>query len=153
MNSRRIAVRGVILKGDTILCAKLKKTPGKDSTDSVGYWCTPGGGVDEREPLVPALERELIEETGIKPVVGNLLYVQQFVHNDREQLEFFFHITNFEDYENIDLNATSHGAIEIADVGFIDPKSNTLLPAFLTERDLAADAAEGATNVFNYIEK
>lgn len=152
MENRRIAVRGVILKGDTILCAKLKKTPGKDSTDTVGYWCTPGGGVDEKEPLIPALERELIEETGIKPVVGSLLYVQQFVHNGREQLEFFFHITNYEDYDTIDLDATSHGAIEIAEIGFIDRASHTILPAFLAERDLVADAAAGTTNVFNYIE-
>ncbi len=151
MENRRIAVRGIILKGDKILCAKLKKTPGKDSTDNVGYWSTPGGGVDEREPLVPALERELIEETGIKPVVGNLLYVQQFVHNGREQVEFFFHITNYEDYESIDLTATSHGAIEIAEIGFIDPTSHTILPEFLTKRDLEADAKAGTTNVFNYI--
>ena len=73
MEHRRIAVRGIILKGNTILCAKLKKTPGKDSTDSIDYWCTPGGGVDVGEPLIPALEREMIEETGIKPVIGNLL--------------------------------------------------------------------------------
>ncbi|MCX6727574.1 MAG: NUDIX domain-containing protein [Candidatus Saccharibacteria bacterium] len=145
-------VPGVILKDGKILCAKLKKTPGKDSTDFQEFWCTPGGGVDIGEPLLPALEREMIEETGVKPDIGSLLYVQQFQYGDLDNIEFFFHITNSEDFEHIDLTATSHGEVEIAEIGFIDPKTETILPAFLAERDLAADAAAGTTNVFNYIE-
>ena len=105
--------------------------------------------MDVGEPLIPALERELIEETGIKPIVGNLLYVQQFQYKDWEHLEFFFHITNGEDYEQIDLEATSHGAIEIAEAGFIDPAKNTVLPIFLTEEDLVSDSTKGITKIFN----
>lgn len=30
------------------------------------FWCTFGGGVDDCEPLLTALEREVVEETVIK---------------------------------------------------------------------------------------
>jgi len=83
-----------------------------------------------------ALEREMIEETAIKPVVGNLLYIQQFTHSGVEYLEFFFHITNSEDYLNIDLTKTSHGEKELAEISFVDPKSVRLLPEFLSTEPL-----------------
>lgn len=84
MQNRRVAVRGIILKDGKILCVRLKQYPGKATDDGCDYWCTPGGGVDVGEPLIPALEREIIEETAIKPAIGNLLYIQQFEHNNWE---------------------------------------------------------------------
>ena len=48
------------------------------------------------ESLLDGLRREMIEETGVKPEIGKLLFVQQFAdtnssskHGDCEQLEFF----------------------------------------------------------------
>jgi ADP-ribose pyrophosphatase YjhB (NUDIX family) len=149
MQNRRVAARGVILKDGKILGVRLKKYKGRATDDGQDYWCTPGGGVDIGEPLIPALEREMIEETGVKPVVGNLLYIQQFEHKECEHLEFFFHITNGDDYENIDLDKTTHGATEIAEVGFINPAKSTLLPIFLTKQDLVADTEQGVTKIFN----
>ena len=149
MQNRRVAVRGVVLKDGKLLCVRLKKHKDNATDEGQDFWCTPGGGVDVGESLITALEREFIEETGIKPDVGNLLYVQQFSHNDWEHLEFFFDIINSEDYEDIDLEATTHGAIEIAEVGFIDPAVNTVLPIFLTTEDLVLDSAKGVTKVFN----
>jgi ADP-ribose pyrophosphatase YjhB (NUDIX family) len=149
MKNRRVAVRGVVLKDGKLLCVRLKQYKGRATDDGQDYWCTPGGGVDIGEPLIPALEREMIEETGIKPTVGNLLYIQQFEHKDWEHLEFFFHITNGQDYENINLNETTHGALEIAEIDFIDPSANILLPVFLTKQNLVADSKESITKVFN----
>ncbi|HSX34625.1 MAG TPA: NUDIX domain-containing protein [Candidatus Saccharimonadales bacterium] len=151
MNSRRVAVRAVILHEGKVLCVKLKPYRGKATGDAVNYWCTPGGGVDLGEPLIPALEREVIEELGVRPKVGKLLYIQQFSYNDMEQLEFFFEVTNGQDYLNIDLEKTTHGALEIAEVAFINPQNETVLPEFFTQRDVAADARRGITQVFNYI--
>jgi len=144
-----VAVRGIILKNDKLLCVRLKKYPGSAVDDGQDYWCTPGGGVDIGEALIPALERELIEETGVKPNVGQLLYIQQFEHKNWEHLEFFFHIVNNEDYEHINLEATTHGAIEIAEIDFINPTKNTVLPIFLTKEDLLSDSIKGVTKVFN----
>lgn len=142
-------MRAIILKGDRLLCVRLKQYPGKLVDAGQDFWCLPGGGVDIGEPLIPALERELIEETGIKPQVDKLLYVQQFQHKDWEFLELFFHVTNSRDYETINLEETTHGAIELAEIGFIDPRMKNVLPVFLTTQDLVTDSANGTTIVFN----
>lgn len=102
--------------------------------------------------MVTGLEREMVEETGVAPEVGELIYIQQFIHKTQEQIELFFHIKNWSDYKSIDLSKTSHGAEEIEEVGFIDTKAKVIQPAFLSELDLLADIeAKGPVKVFNYI--
>lgn len=135
MHTRRIATRGIIFKDGKILAQKLKSKTGVNS-----FWCMPGGGLDPRESLVDGVRREMIEETGITPKIGRLLFVQQFTSSRPdcdEELEFFFHIENPEDYEVITLHATSHGAIEVAECAFIDP-SKDIRPAFLQSIDIAS---------------
>lgn len=144
---RRVAVRGIAIKDGKILCVKLKAYEGAIRGH---YWCLPGGGVDEGEPLLKAVEREMIEETGVEPVVGNLLFVQQFSQpeKDKEHLEFFFHILNADDYTNVDLSKTTHGEEEIAEINFVDPSSNSILPKFLRTVDYS-DIENQPTRIFS----
>lgn len=130
MQDRRVNVRGIIYKNGTLFAQQLKVNAGPDQ-----FWCTPGGGLDPGESLVQGLHREMIEETGIAPVIGKLLFIQQFHDGTREQLEFFFLIENADDYETVDFSKASHGDIEIAANQFIDPSSEILLPAFLKDID------------------
>lgn len=114
------------------------------------YWCLPGGGLDEGEALIAGIEREMVEETGIKPEVGNLLYVQQFTHGEKDYLEFFFHITNSEDYLHIALAETTHGMEEIEEIKFVDPATMHILPEFLKTEPLIDRAArEFATKIIS----
>lgn len=129
---RRIAVRAIIIDDGRLFCVRQLH----DGVPS-DFWCTPGGGVDFAEPLESALHREMVEETGVVPVIGSLLYVQQFMHEGTEHIEFFFHVTITNDYKSIDLAATSHGQHEIAEYAFIS-KENNILPAFL-QTDLSVD--------------
>lgn len=150
---RRVAVRGVIVHEGKIFCLRLKQYKGRATVDANDYWCTPGGGVDEGEALLPALERELIEELGIKPIVSQLLYVQQFVHNDTEQMEFFFEVLNASDYLNVDLSTTTHGVTEIETFDFINPVDHKVLPAFIAAElpALLTESRPLAPKFFNYI--
>lgn len=146
--NRRIAVRGIALLDGKILCVQLHKSDPKDGK----YWCLPGGGLDPGEALVMGVEREMLEETGVPAKVGNLLFVQQFTHSDIDHLEFFFHITNAEDYLHIDLSKTTHGMEEIAAIDFVDPKTNRVLPVFLSSEDIPAKvAANGPPTIFSFL--
>jgi len=133
MQERRVAVRGIIFKADKLLCQKLTAYRRNDRD----FWCTPGGGLDMGELLEDGLRREMIEETGVDPKIGRLLFVQQFTEDGKkEQMEFFFLIENPEDYETIDLAGTTHGIEEVEQVEFIDPKEHVVLPEFLQNIDL-----------------
>ena len=133
---RRIAVRGIILLNDQLLCARLYAYHRGGRTPN-NWWRLPGGGLEENEALRDGVHREMIEETGVAPVVGNLLFVQQFSDQLSEYLEFFFHIVNAADYVQTDLATTTHGLKEIAELQFCNPSSIRLLPEFLTTEPLS----------------
>jgi 8-oxo-dGTP pyrophosphatase MutT (NUDIX family) len=133
MHTRRVNVRGIIFKDGKLLVAKHKNSDGIESD----YWGTFGGGLDVGEPIHDGLVRELIEETGIVPTIGKLLFIQQFFDGEKEQLELFFHVTNPEDYLEVDTNGTSHGTIELGKIDFVDPSKEPVLPAFLQTVDIA----------------
>jgi len=145
---RRVAVRGIIVKNGALFCQCLKADDGTKKD----FWCTPGGGLDAGESLHEGLTRELIEETGVAPTIGNLLFIQQYRDEKREYLEFFFNVTNVDDFEEIDLASTSHGHLEVAEHGFVNPNSVNLLPAFLKDIDLASRIqSDTPIEVFTYL--
>ena len=132
MNTRRVATRGIIFKDGKLLVAKFIMRDGSESE----HWGTFGGGLDDGESLTDGLHREMIEETGIVPKAGKLLFIQQFGVGEKENLEFFFHIENPEDYENIKFEETTHGHVELARHEFVDPATEPVLPAFLRTIDI-----------------
>lgn len=134
MSTRRTNVRGIIYRDGKLLVTKFRQPDDSESK----YWGTFGGGLDIGEPILEGLHREMIEETGIAPKIGRLLFVQQFHDGEKEQFELFFHIENTEDYETINLEGTSHGLLELTRSEFVDPKENFVLPTFLSEVDIAA---------------
>lgn len=101
--------------------------------------------------MLTCLERELIEELGVRPDIGNLLYIQQFKHDTDEYLDFFFNINNIQAFLEIDLSITSHAVQEIAEYGFKSPQEIDLLPLFLRQRNIEDDIIKGHTQVFSYL--
>lgn len=149
--NRRISVRAMIIKDDKLFCVRQK--PYNDLTSNGNdWWCLPGGKLEANESLVDGLVREIIEELGVTPVVGNLLYIQQFSHEGQESLEFFFGVTNADDFAAIDLNQTTHGELEIAEAKFIVPAHENVLPKFLATEDIFAAAANNLpTKIFSLL--
>jgi ADP-ribose pyrophosphatase YjhB (NUDIX family) len=136
MDRRRIGVRAIIWYDGKLLAVKHKsKKDGKPKD----FWAIPGGGLDPGESLEDGARREVREELGVEAAIGRLLFLQQFASSrtDRdEELEFFFLVENPQDFIDIDISKTSHGAAEIAFCEFIDPKSEYILPRILSEIDM-----------------
>lgn len=152
-DKRRVCVRGIIYTDGKLFCQRLKDKNGQPKN----FYCTPGGGLDPHESLTDGTSRELVEETGVEPRVGKLLFVQQYSennptsdHTSEEFLELFYHIENPEDYAKIDETA-SHFDAEIYDYDFVDPKTTAVLPAFLREIDIA-DYIQNNRPVYHYTE-
>lgn len=148
---RKITSRAMVIDNGKLLCVRQNSYEGSVVLETE-YWCLPGGGLDDFEAVIPALKREIIEELGVGPVIGDLLYVQQFEHEGEEQLEFFFHVINSQDFMKIDLSKTSHGAKEIAEFGFIDVTKVNVQPRFLATEDLSSVKKSGnQTKIFSYL--
>ncbi len=116
-----IKCRAVILHQGKLLLVK--------HAHDTSFSALPGGHLEWGENLQNCLERELVEELGIKPKIGRLLYVNTYSQTDgKHYLEFFFEVLNGEDYANSTTTETSH-AYELAEKLWVSPKDDVrILP-------------------------
>jgi ADP-ribose pyrophosphatase YjhB (NUDIX family) len=114
------------------------------------FYSTIGGGLDDGESLIDGVIREVVEETGVMPKVGKLLCIQQYADKN-DNLEFFFHVTNTEDFKIIDLSKTTHGMEEIAEFGFFNPSDVRVLPDFLNDFSVEELVNSDEVKIFNYL--
>lgn len=71
----RVRAGAIIRQGDAVLLVRHEK-PGRS------YWLLPGGGVEFGESLAAALVREVVEETGLEVVIGDLVLVNDTIAPD-----------------------------------------------------------------------
>ena len=57
------------------------------------WWVPPGGGVERGESLLECARRETLEETGLRVVLGRIVYVREFVEPGYHHCEVFFAAT------------------------------------------------------------
>ena len=74
--SPKLTADGAILKGNKILLIKRKNEPFK------GNWALPGGYVEYGEKVEDAVVREVLEETGMKAKISDLLGVYSDPNRD-----------------------------------------------------------------------
>lgn len=135
---RRVNIRGIVADDAGRIFAVKHKD--KDTDGESDFWAIPGGGLDIGESINDGLVREFKEELGIVPKIGRLLFMQQFIFTHRngnksEKMELFYHVTNHDDFNEIDLSTTSHGH-ELSRVAFVDPSATDLLPDFLQKIEI-----------------
>jgi len=121
-----VRTRGIIIHEGKLLGVK--------HPHDTSFCALPGGHLEWKEDIKECLRREIIEELGVNPDIGRLLYVNNFMDGDiRQSIEFFFEITNPQDYKNIENVSRTH-TDEIAEVCWIEPSGVIpLLPKRLWE--------------------
>jgi ADP-ribose pyrophosphatase YjhB (NUDIX family) len=106
-----IRCRGIILHDNKLLVVR--------HAPDAEYFTLPGGHLEWGETVLDTIKREIFEELGIQPIIGRLLYVNNYVDiNFVQSVEFFFEITNSGDYFDTDNLGGSHKA-EIAEMCWV----------------------------------
>jgi len=121
-----IKVRAIILYKGKLLAVR--------HPHDTSFAALPGGHLEWGEDVKGCLSREIIEELGVKPNIGRLLYTNTFTQTDgKHYIEFFFEVMNGKDYLDTEKFARSH-AHEIAEIVWISPADNIrVLPKSLGE--------------------
>jgi integral membrane protein len=123
---RRITVRLLAFSGNKLLAIQPKEN---------AAWHVPGGAVELHETIEQALERLVLEQTGIRPKIGRLAYMVQSRTKKTEQLELYFKVTNEHAYTMTTLHKHLMKAKAVDELGFIKAEANQeLLPAFLRDK-------------------
>ena len=85
MRTIRPSAKAVIIRDGKLLAVKLKDEGGI-------FYIMPGGGQDPEETLQEAVVRELAEETGLRVVCKELLFVIEGVRGERaHRIDLVFH--------------------------------------------------------------
>ena len=101
-----ITSRGIIIHDDKMLVVNISGN---------NFYCLAGGKLEKEEDLVECAERELVEELGVKPEIGRLLYVSTFFDkNNIKNMDFIFEVKNSKDYLNLE-NINSTHAFELSE--------------------------------------
>lgn len=112
----KIKIRGIIFHEGKLLTVR--------HPHDTSFAALPGGHLEWGEDLKEGLSREIIEELGVKPDIGRLLYINTFIQIDKKHYEeFFFEIKNGGDYLHTEKLSKSH-AFEIAEVVWVSPTDN-----------------------------
>jgi 8-oxo-dGTP diphosphatase len=103
------------------------------------YVALPGGHLEWGEGIKECLSREIVEELGVIPEIGKLLYVNTFIdRNDVQPVGLFFEVKNGRDYLNSEMLDRTH-AHELEEIIWASPTDDlNLLP-----KQLAKDFREG----------
>jgi ADP-ribose pyrophosphatase len=73
----RVAAGAVVINRDKVLLVLRNKAPAKD------MWAIPGGSVNLGESLQTAVEREVMEETGLRIKAGEIIYAFEKIEHDQ----------------------------------------------------------------------
>jgi ADP-ribose pyrophosphatase YjhB (NUDIX family) len=134
-----IKVRGVIVHDNKLLIVKHKESQ---------FMALPGGHLEYGEDVVTCLKRELVEELGVLPEIGRLLYINTFKVNN-QYVEFFFEVKNGEKYLNIDGLERTHSH-ELAEIMWLSSDTDIeILPKQFSEDFKNNNIFEGETKFIN----
>lgn len=84
-NRLRLRVCGICINNNKLLLIRHKGLG-----DLGELWLPPGGGVEKGQAIPENLEREFLEETGLKVTTGSFLFVHEHLQEPLHAVELFF---------------------------------------------------------------
>ncbi len=85
-NRVRVRACGICLMDNKLLLVNHRQLSKEN------FWAPPGGGIEFGELAGEALEREFLEETGLKIKCEELLFIAEFVNPPLHAVELFFKV-------------------------------------------------------------
>ena len=124
----QVAVGALVTKDNRVLLVKRKHAPG------AGLWAIPGGSVDLGETLQKAVEREVMEETGLTIRAGDPFYTFDVIErDDTGRIRFHYVIVDLTaDFIEGELNPDD----DASDARWVAPEELETLPLSPSTRDL-----------------
>ena len=120
-----IRCRAIIIDEGKLLVVK--------HTKNATFAVLPGGHLEWKEDIKECFRREIIEELGISPQIGKLLYINNFIDGRKQSIEFFFEVLNAHDYRNLKDVSRTH-AYEIVEMCWVAPEDEiNILPRSMGE--------------------
>jgi len=121
----KVRCRAIILDQDKLLTVR--------HVGNTKFVALPGGHLEPGEHADTCIEREIIEELGVKPVLGELAYIHHYDGESGPEVEFIYLVHNGPDFRNLDDKTKTHDH-EIEEVVWLSKNSSTsLLPAKIQE--------------------
>ena len=85
-NRVRVRVNGLSWNGSQLLLVNHQGLYNHD------FWAPPGGGLEFGQPAATNLEREFLEETGLRIQAGEFLFACEFIQPPFHAVELFFNV-------------------------------------------------------------
>ena len=125
----KIRCRAIILHEGKLLVVKHRPES--------SHYALPGGHMEPGEDVRECVRREIVEELGVEPTLGRLLYVHTFTDKDTLQsVEFFFEVKNPQEFLDIEGLARTH-AHELHEIRWVAPSEDIKIRPETVTQDFA----------------
>lgn len=119
----QLGVGAIVIWQGRLLLVRRGRPPGQ------GLWALPGGRVRAGEPMRVALEREILEETGLSIEAGELAWQFEYIERDEDRvLRFHYVVLDFLARYIEGEVVAGDDADDVAWVGFADLPALSLHP-------------------------
>lgn len=111
-----VVCRAIIVDGDKMLLVENIKNKNN-------FYCTAGGKMEFGEDPRGTLRREIIEELGVEPKIGKLLYINTYNDGETQEVDFIYEVLNTTDYKDIEKLKGTHSH-ELSKIVWLDRASD-----------------------------